>query len=91
MAFWQRGKKHRDEIDAEIRSHLQMAARDRVERGEAAQQADHAARREFGNVGLVQEVPATSGVGAGCKTSYKTFASAFACCASLLASRSRLC
>jgi hypothetical protein len=40
---------------------------------------------------LVQEVPATSGVGAGCKTSYKTFASAFACCASLLASRSRLC
>jgi putative ABC transport system permease protein len=56
VAFWQRGNKRRDEIDAEIRSHLQMAAHDRVERGETSRQADQAARREFGNVGLVKEV-----------------------------------
>ncbi len=33
-----------------------MAARERVERGEAGVEAERAARREFGNVGLVKEV-----------------------------------
>lgn len=33
-----------------------MAIRDRVERGETPEQAEAAARREFGNVGLVREV-----------------------------------
>jgi predicted permease len=33
-----------------------MAIRDRVERGETPEQAEAAARREFGNVGLVKEV-----------------------------------
>jgi predicted permease len=33
-----------------------MAIRDRVERGETAERAEAAARREFGNVGLVKEV-----------------------------------
>ena len=32
-----------------------MAARERVEGGEAATEAERAARREFGNVGLVKE------------------------------------
>jgi len=44
------------ELDEEVRTHLEMAAKDRVERGEAAREAEHAARREFGNVGLVKEV-----------------------------------
>jgi putative ABC transport system permease protein len=45
-----------DELDEEIQSHLRMAAQDRVERGETPEQAEAAARREFGNVGLVKEV-----------------------------------
>jgi len=32
-----------------------MAARERVEGGDAATEAERAARREFGNVGLVKE------------------------------------
>ncbi len=34
----------------------EMAARDRIERGEPADEARRAARREFGNVGLIKEV-----------------------------------
>jgi predicted permease len=45
-----------EELDEEIQSHLRMAARERVERGETPEQAAAAARREFGNVGLVKEV-----------------------------------
>ncbi len=44
------------ELDEEIRSHLNMAARDAQERGEGPGQAHLSARRDFGNVGLVQEV-----------------------------------
>ena len=50
---WQRKDK---ELDAEIRQHLEMAERDRMARGESAEQAAANARREFGNVGLVKEV-----------------------------------
>src|SRR2546429_9780643 len=51
------GKRKRDkELDEEVRSHLHMAARERVERGEAGEEAERAVRREFGNVGLVKEV-----------------------------------
>ena len=44
------------QLQQEIQSHLQMAANDRIERGEAAEKAEQAARREFGNVSLVQQV-----------------------------------
>jgi putative ABC transport system permease protein len=51
------GRRKRDEeLDEEIRSHLRMAARERVERGESPEQAEREARREFGNVALVKEV-----------------------------------
>jgi putative ABC transport system permease protein len=51
------GRKRREaELEAEIQSHLDMAVRDRMERGETAEQAKAAVRREFGNVGLVKEV-----------------------------------
>jgi predicted permease len=50
-------RKRRDiELDEELRSHLQMDERERMERGESAEAAHHAAVREFGNVGLVKEV-----------------------------------
>ena len=55
MSFWQR-KRREAELEEEVRSHLEMAARERVERGAAADEAGHGARREFGNVGLVKEV-----------------------------------
>jgi putative ABC transport system permease protein len=44
-----------DELDEEIRGHIEMSAHEREERGELAQEARAAARREFGNVGLVKE------------------------------------
>jgi len=53
--IWSREKRE-DEFDAEVRSHLDMAARDRVERGAAEAEAAQAARREFGNLGLVKEI-----------------------------------
>jgi len=51
------GKRKREaDLDAEVRSHLERAARERAERGEEKEEAERAARREFGNVGLVKEV-----------------------------------
>jgi putative ABC transport system permease protein len=43
-------------LDEEIQSHLRMAAQERIEQGETAEQARISAIREFGNVGLVKEV-----------------------------------
>ena len=45
-----------EELDAEIRSHLGEAIRDRLARGETPDEARANALREFGNVGLVKEV-----------------------------------
>jgi MacB-like periplasmic core domain len=56
-----KGKKmfHRDDKDSdlndEIQSHLDLAARDRLKRGESSDDARSNAMREFGNVGLVKE------------------------------------
>jgi putative ABC transport system permease protein len=50
---WRRRRE--EELEEEIQSHLRMAIRDRMERGENADEAESAARREFGNVGLIKE------------------------------------
>jgi putative ABC transport system permease protein len=55
VSFW-RWRKREAELEEELRSHLEMAARERVERGAAKEEAQRAVRREFGNVGLVKEV-----------------------------------
>ena len=51
---------HSDDKDSdlndEIQSHLDMAARDLVQRGQTARESRDQAMREFGNVGLVKEV-----------------------------------
>jgi hypothetical protein len=52
---WWRQRRE-EELEAEVQSHLEMAMRDRMERGETAEQARESARREFGNVGLVKEI-----------------------------------
>lgn len=54
MRFWQR-KKREAELEEEVRSHLEMATREHGEKGEEQREAERAARREFGNVGLVKE------------------------------------
>ncbi len=43
------------ELQEELEAHLAMARRDRVERGEATDQAAKAVRREFGNRALIEE------------------------------------
>ncbi len=53
MTSWRNRDK---DIDDELRGHLDMAARDRMERGEPRTDAEAAARREFGNVLTIQEV-----------------------------------
>jgi putative ABC transport system permease protein len=53
---WFRRRDREAELDAEIRSHLDQAIRDRIARGEAPDEARASALREFGNVGLVKEV-----------------------------------
>lgn len=54
MKFWWQRKD--EELDVEIRSHLDQAIHDRIERGESPDEARVNALREFGNVGLVKEV-----------------------------------
>jgi putative ABC transport system permease protein len=49
-----RGRRDRD-LEEELQSHLAMAARDRIERGEHPELAERAVRREFGNRALIQE------------------------------------
>jgi putative ABC transport system permease protein len=55
LPLWS-GRQREEELDEEIRSHLQMAVQDRIERGESPEQAEEAVRREFGNMGLIKEV-----------------------------------
>ncbi len=56
MRFLLWGRRRKDQqLDEEVQSHLQMAIRERVERGESAKQAEVSARREFGNEVLVKE------------------------------------
>ncbi|HXZ10890.1 MAG TPA: ABC transporter permease [Candidatus Sulfotelmatobacter sp.] len=52
--FWRRQRRE-SELDEEIQAHLEMAARDRIERGEPPARAAEAARKEFGNAVLVRE------------------------------------
>src|SRR3989441_8088317 len=55
LSTWWRRRRDAD-LDEEIRRRLEMAARERIERGETTDDAERAARREFGNVGLIKEV-----------------------------------
>jgi predicted permease len=56
MNFLKRRQRKDEALDAEIRSHLDEAIRDRIARGETPDEARANALREFGNVGLVKEV-----------------------------------
>jgi hypothetical protein len=59
MSFWNwliHRKKRQADLDEEVQAHLRMAAQERMEQGETAEQARASAVREFGNVALVKEV-----------------------------------
>ncbi len=53
---WRWWRRRNEELEEEVRGHLEMAARERAERGESRAEAETAARRQFGNVELVKEV-----------------------------------
>ena len=46
LPLWWR-RRREEELEEEIQSHLRMTIRDRMERGESAEEADQAARREM--------------------------------------------
>ena len=48
--------RRKEELDEELRAHLQMAVADRVERGETADEARQNAMREMGNLPLIEDV-----------------------------------
>ena len=56
MNFWRSRRRRNEELDEEVRSHLAMAAEDRVAEGEPEESARVGAVREFGNVALAKEV-----------------------------------
>jgi predicted permease len=60
--FW---KRRDQDLDDELQSHLRMAAQERMERGEPADEAHASARREMGNTGLIKEVTRSTWGGTG--------------------------
>jgi macrolide transport system ATP-binding/permease protein len=56
MKRWWDWRKRDEELEKEMRHHLRMAEKERLERGAAPRDAQVAARREFGNPGLVKEL-----------------------------------
>ncbi len=54
--LFRRRKQREQDLDDEIRAHLAMAVRERIERGEDPDEAEANARREFGSATLVKEV-----------------------------------
>jgi hypothetical protein len=55
MPFWG-GRRRQEDLDEEIRVHLEIAKRDRMERGESPAEARRNALAEFGNPLLIKEV-----------------------------------
>jgi putative ABC transport system permease protein len=54
LPLWRR-RQREAEPEEDIQNHLQMAARDQMERGTRAEEASSVARREFGNTGLIKD------------------------------------
>ncbi len=52
---WSR-RRQRQQLEEELQSHLEMAKRERIDRGEPPAQAERSAHREFGNVALVENI-----------------------------------
>src|SRR5437763_12657454 len=63
--FWRWRRAADDEVDREIRVHLDLATEERVQAGEAVPEAERAARREFGSVTVMKEDVQDMRTGAG--------------------------
>ena len=50
-----RRKRMLEELDQDIRDHIEMETQDNIERGMPPEEARYAARRAFGNTALVKE------------------------------------
>jgi putative ABC transport system permease protein len=50
------GRSRQQELNEELAAHLEMSAKDRIDQGASPAQATRAARREFGNLALVEHV-----------------------------------
>ena len=55
IALWRRQRREL-ELEEELTGHIRMAIEERVARGERREDAERAARREFGNLGVVKEL-----------------------------------
>ena len=53
---WRRLFGRSDQVNEELETHLRMAVEERMARGESRDDAELAARREFGNVTHIAEV-----------------------------------
>jgi len=53
--FWPRRRRN-EELTEEIQGHLTLAEREAMASGKSLKEAQHAARREFGNVAVAEEV-----------------------------------
>jgi putative ABC transport system permease protein len=56
LAWFGRRRRREQDLDEEIRAHMAIAIRERIEQGESPAEAEANARREFGNATLVKEV-----------------------------------
>ncbi len=56
MRFLRRRNSKEQELEEEILAHLAIEAKQRIEAGQAPEEAERAARRDFGNIGMVKEV-----------------------------------
>jgi isocitrate/isopropylmalate dehydrogenase len=54
--FWRSHDRRTEDLNDEIRAHLEMAIRDRIARGESPEDAARNTRREFGDVTTIREV-----------------------------------
>jgi putative ABC transport system permease protein len=53
--LWRRGRRN-EELREEMQAHLTLAEREAMDAGQSQKEAQHAARREFGNVAVAEEV-----------------------------------
>jgi len=53
--LWRRGRRN-EELREELQAHLTLSEREGIDAGQSLNEAQHAALREFGNVGVAEEV-----------------------------------
>jgi hypothetical protein len=53
--FWRRRRNRESDLERELRSDLELEAEEQRENGLTTEDADHAARRAFGNTALIKE------------------------------------